>query len=288
MQATVSVDGRLSDAGSAVVSVLDHGFLFGEGVYETLRTYGGVPFLFDRHVDRLRRSASMISLDLPYDDATLRSRVEETVEAHRPRSEAYVRVILTPGVGDLSYDPASCTAPTLVVIVKDWTGRPEREQTEGIDIALVDVRRNAPQALDPRIKSNNLLNNALAMRQALQRGCQEALMLNAAGSISECAQSSFFVVSRGEVRTPPLDDGLLAGITRAVVLELAAVAGIPVRERSVTPEQLSSIDEAFVTSTTREITPVRRIDGREVGSGGRGPVTRRLIESFRRKTRQIA
>ena len=180
-------------------------------------------------------------------------------------------------MGELSYDPAACATPSLVVIVKDWAGRPECELTDGIAVALVGVRRNSPEALDPRIKSNNLLNNALAMQQAIRQDCDEGLMLNRDGAVSECAQSNFFLVTRGLVRTPPLCDGLLAGITRGLVLELAAEGGIPAVEASIAPAELAEAEEAFVTSTTREITSVTRIDGGQVGCGAPGPLTLRLI-----------
>ena len=194
MNATVYVNGKITDAPSAAVPVFDHGFLYGEGVYETLRTYGRQPFLFERHMDRLRRSASLIALDVPFSDAEMRERVERTMAAHRGLDEAYIRILLTRGVGELTYNPAATPTPTLIIIVKPFPAPAEATFTAGIKLSLVSVRRNHPEALNPMIKSNNLLNNALAMQEALGRGADEALMLNHDGEIVECSQSNFFIV----------------------------------------------------------------------------------------------
>jgi branched-chain amino acid aminotransferase len=281
MNATVSVNGTITDAATAVIPVLDHGFLYGEGVYETLRTYGGRPFLFDRHVGRLRRSAARIALTVPYTDEALADEVAASTAAHARSGEYYIRVLLTRGVGPLGYDPANCPTPSLVVIVKTFVEPPARAFSDGIPIALVSVRRNHPDALDPVIKSNNLLNNVLAMQEALSRGGEEALMQNRDGELTECAQSNFFVVRDGRVLTPPLDAGLLPGITRAFVLDLAQTAGVDASECRLTPGDLSAATEAFITSTTREIMPVVRIDERPVGTGRPGPVTLSLLKRYR-------
>jgi branched-chain amino acid aminotransferase len=283
MSAMVYVNGRISDAATAAVPVFDHGFLYGEGVYETLRTYGRQPFLFDRHMARLRTSASLMALAVPYSDADLLAHVQETMAAHPALAaeEAYIRMLLTRGVGELTYNPAATPVPTLVIIVKPFPAPPARTFTEGIRVALVDVRRNHPQALNPMIKSNNLMNNALAMQQALRRGGEEALMQNQAGELVECSQSNFFLVRRGELLTPPLTAGLLPGITRIYVMELAAELGIPVREVTLHPSDLATADEAFITGTTREVTPVVAVDDQTIGSGKPGPISQRLLEAFR-------
>jgi branched-chain amino acid aminotransferase len=281
MRAVVWVNGTITDAASAVIPVFDHGFLYGEGVYETLRTYGRRPAFFDRHMRRLRRSAGLMSLPVPYDDGGLLDRVAETMAALGEPGEQYIRILLTRGVGDLTYDPAACPTPSLVIIVKPFPEPAARLFEEGIGVALVGVRRNHPMALNPRIKSNNLLNNALAMQEALRRGAAEALMLNQAGRITECSQANFFALLGGTLVTAPLDAGLLPGITREYVLELAAGLGVPAAERDYGPEDLASATEAFVTSTTREVMAVTRIDGRPVGDGRPGPVTRRLVEAYR-------
>jgi branched-chain amino acid aminotransferase len=288
----VNVNGRTSPERDATISVLDHGFLYGEGVYETLRTYNRRPLLFDRHMRRLRKSAEMLRLPVPFTDAELEERIDQTIAVARPswpvdRPDAYIRVLLTRGVGELTYNPSACPEPTLVIIVKRFPAPPERTFTEGIRVSLVSVRRNHPDALNPAIKSNNLLNNALAMQEALRRGADEALMQNQAGELAECSQSNFFVVRRGAVLTPPLSAGLLPGITREFVLELAAGLGVLAEETPLTPEDLETADEAFITGTTREVTPVVAVDAQPVGAGVPGPVSRRLLDAFRAQVRAL-
>jgi branched-chain amino acid aminotransferase len=283
MHAAVYVNGTISPADRASVPVFDHGFLYGEGVYETLRTYRREPFLFDRHMRRLHRSADMLALRVPDDDASMLAKVRQTMMALAEPGEAYIRILVTRGVGELTYNPAACPKPTLVIIVKPFPGQPERTFTEGIRVALVHVRRNHPQALNPQIKSNNLINNALAMQEAITRQGEEALMLNQAGEIAECAQSNFFLVQGGRVLTPPLAAGLLPGVTREFVLELARAVGIDAVEARLTPDDLRSADEAFITGTTREITPVVAVDGLAIGSGRPGAITQKLMESFKHK-----
>lgn len=299
INAVVSVNGRISDAATASVSVFDHGFLYGEGVYETLRTCYGDPFLFDRHMRRLRRSAEMMSLSVPFGDAEVLKRVRETMAAHdtplaqgpRPQTEQdekYIRILLTRGVGDLSYKVEACPVPTLVIIIKSLDVPPDSWYRDGIKVALVGIRRNHPQALNPMIKSNNLLNLALAMQEAYRRRGDEALMQNQAGEIVECSQSNFFLVRNGRVLTAPLSAGLLPGITREFVLELAAELKIPASETRLTPEDLDTADEAFLTGTTRDVVPIVAVDDRRIGSGRPGPITLRLLEFFREKVAALA
>lgn len=283
MRAVVYVNGTISPADRASVPVFDHGFLYGEGVYETLRTYRREPFLFDRHMRRLHRSADMLALRVPDDDASMLAKVRQTMMVLAEPGEAYIRILVTRGVGELTYNPAATPTPTLVIIVKPFPGQPERSFTDGIRIALVGVRRNHPQALNPQIKSNNLINNALAMQEAITRQGEEALMLNQAGEIAECAQSNFFLVHGGRVLTPPLTAGLLPGVTREFVIELARGLGIDAAEAPLTPDDLRTADEAFITGTTREITPVVAVDDLKIGSGQPGAITKRLTESFKSK-----
>jgi branched-chain amino acid aminotransferase len=293
MNAAVFVNGRITDARDATISVFDHGFLYGEGVYETLRTYGPEPFLFDRHLRRLRRSAEMMALPVPFSDEGLLEDVRATMAAHDRLEPAdatggdkYIRVLLTRGVGELSYRLDACAEPTVVVIVKTLEAPPERVVRDGAKLALVSVRRNHPQALNPMMKSNNLLNLALAMQEAYRLGADEALMQNQAGEIVEAAQSNFFIVQGGRLLTPPLSAGLLAGITREFVLELAKEAGVPAAETRLTPSDLAVADEAFLTGTTREITPVIAVGDRTIGSGRPGAITRRLMTAFRDRVRR--
>jgi branched-chain amino acid aminotransferase len=283
MGAVVYVNGTIRPADQAVVPVFDHGFLYGEGIYETLRTYGREPFLFDRHVARLRHSAALMALPVPFTDEELDRRVRETMVAQPVPGELYIRILLTRGVGELSYDPAVCPAPTLVIIVKPLAPPDARTFRDGVRLSIVSLRRNHPDALNPVIKSNNLLNNALAMQEAIRRGADEALMLNQAGEIAECSQSNVFLVLDGAIATPPISAGLLPGVTRQFVLDLSGEIGVPAREATLTPADLARAGEVFITGTTREITPVRAIDERVIGSGRPGPITLRLLSAFRQR-----
>ncbi len=288
MKATVNVNGRVSDADQAVIPVFDHGFLYGEGVYETLRTYNGRPFLFDRHLARLRASAGMLQLDVPLTDAQFAERVEATMRAaglgadaaDGPR-DAYIRILLTRGVGELTYDPAACPTPSVVIIVKAFVAPAAELFERGVGVALVSILRNHPGSLNPLIKSNNLLNNALAMQEAFRRGAFEGVMRNYRGELAECTQSNLFIVRDGAALTPPLDAGLLAGITREFLFEVGRTSGIDMREAVLRDQDLLGADEAFLTSTTREVLPIVQVDGQPIGTGRPGPVSRRLLEAFR-------
>jgi len=291
MAATVNVNGRIADQEHAVVSVFDHGFLYGEGVYETLRTYNGQPFLFGRHMRRLRTSAGMLALPVPLTDDQLMARCRETMRAaglgDAPDAERYLRVLVTRGVGELSYDPAACPTPSIIVITKPQVD-PAREVFEkGVTVAMVPIIRNHPGTVNPLIKSNNLLNNALAMQEAFRRGAYEGVMRNYRGEIAECTQSNLFIVKNGAALTPPIDAGLLPGITREFLFEIGPEAGIPVRDLILCDEDLFGADEAFLTSTTRELVPIVRVDDSRIGSGIPGPVTRALLDMYRRKAQQL-
>jgi branched-chain amino acid aminotransferase len=285
MTASVNVNGRVFDQDHAVISVFDHGFLYGEGIYETLRTYNGEPFLFDRHMRRLRASASMLSLAVPLDDEAIAARFRDTLAAARlgdAGREAYIRILVTRGVGDLTYDPSACPEPTTVVIVKELVELPAEAYQRGVKVAIVSVVRNHPGTVNPLIKSNNLLNSAIAMQEALRKGAFEGVMRNYRGELAECTTANLFVVKNGAALTPPLDAGLLAGITREFLFEVGQRIGIPVREQVLHDEDLIDADEAFFTSTTRELVPIARVDDRGVGGGSPGPVTNALLAEFRK------
>ena len=276
----VNIDGTLYGRYDARISVFDHGFLFGEGVYEVLRTYARRPFLFPEHMRRLRESARRIALPCPLSDAQVLERIEHTVAAAALDGDAYVRILLTRGEGEIVYDPKACPASTVVVIVKPHVDPPAEALADGVALALGSVIRNHPGSVDPAIKSNNLLNNALAMQQAYREGAFETLMKNHRGQLCECAQSNIFFVRDGVLLTPPVDAGLLVGVTRMFVLELAAALGLPAQQPALDEADLPSVQEAFITSTTREIVPVVRIGEQAVGDGRPGPVTRQLMAAF--------
>src|SRR5688572_4389451 len=256
IRGAVYVNGRIARAQDASIPVYDHGFLYGEGVYETLRTYNRVPFLYDRHMRRLRASAGYLQLGVPFTDESLATWIADTINAAGEMREAYIRVLLTRGVGELSYDLAATPVPSLVIIVKPLEEPPPRVFTEGIRLALVPIIRNHPESVNPIIKSNNLLNNALAMQEANRRGAEEALMCNYRGELSECSQSNFFMVRDGVALTPKSEAGLLEGITREFIFEVGDDAGVRVEKATLFPADLESAQEAFITGSTRELSPV--------------------------------
>jgi branched-chain amino acid aminotransferase len=283
MAAVVNVNGRISGEGDAVVSVFDHGFLYGEGVYETLRTYRQRPFLFERHTRRLRRSAQMITLQVPFTDEELAERVRETMAAAPlDGGEAYIRVLLTRGVGELTYDLRATPTPSVVIIVKPHTAPPAEAYERGVGVVIVSIVRNHPASLNPAIKSNNLMNSAMAMQEAHRRGGFEGVMRNYRGELAECTTSNLFVVQNGIALTPPLDAGLLAGITREFIFDVGKDVGVEVRDSVLHDQDLLSADEAFLTNTTGEVVPITRVDDRVIGSGVPGPVTVKLLAGFRR------
>src|SRR4029079_6425403 len=252
MAATVNVNGRMFDQEHAVISVFDHGFLYGEGVYETLRTYNGQPFLFDRHMRRLRKSAGMLALPVPLEDEQIDARFRETMRVaglgDGADLAAYIRLLVTRGMGELTYDPAATPLSSVVVIVKPNVDPPRDVFERGVRVALVPIVRNHPGSVNPLIKSNNLLNNALAMQEAFRRGAFEGIMRNYRGELAECTQSNFFIVKNGAALTPPVDAGLLPGITRAFLFEVGAEIGVPVREQVLRDDDLFGADECFLTS----------------------------------------
>jgi branched-chain amino acid aminotransferase len=287
LRGAVYVNGTIARAADAVVPVYDHGFVYGEGVYETLRTYNRVPFLYERHLARLRASADRLQLEVPFTDEALRERIRETMAAAGEMPEAYIRILLTRGVGELTYDIRATPVPSVIVIVKPIDEPPARVFTDGIRISLVSILRNHPGSVDPVIKSNNLLNNALAMQEAYRHGAEEGLMCNYRGELSECSQANFFMVRGGVALTPKSQAGLLEGVTRAFLFEVGRDLGIEVRDETLVPADLDTADEAFITSTTREMSPVTRIDDRVIGTGKPGPVTMKLLDGYRKRARDL-
>jgi branched-chain amino acid aminotransferase len=283
----VSIDGALSPAAEARISALDDGFTLGDGVYETLRTYGGRPFHLDLHLQRLRASAGRIGIDIPQDDAELAARVDALL-ARGGHAESYLRLIVTRGPGDITYRFENLPPPPVVIFARAFAGYPDTHHDPGIPVAIVPIRRNPAEAADPAIKSCSLLNSVLAAREAHARGALEGILLNVRGEVAEGHASNVFAVRRGVLHTPPLDAGILAGITRELVLRLARERGVEVHEAPLLPEELRSADEAFVTSSVREVMPIARIDGQPLGAGRPGPVTLALRQALREYAARVS
>jgi branched-chain amino acid aminotransferase len=295
MRTLVNLDGSLVAPQDAKVSVLDRGFLYGDSVYEVIRTYGGAPFEQDAHLARLARSAERIGLGLKWDAARTAAEISRTLAAARGgaeppdpeaapwnRGERYVRVVMTRGAGEIGLDPALAVDPVAVVIVQPLRGPPARDYVEGVKAAIVGVRQSSPASLDPAAKTGAHLTNVLAVREARAAGAHEALLLDERGLVTEGSSSNVFAVRSGRLRTPPLAAGILEGVTRGVVLRLARAEDVPVEEAPLSPDDLARADEIFITSTQREILPVTRLGDGRVGSGRPGPVTFRLHQAFRR------
>lgn len=275
----LSSAGRVLDPGEASVSVFDRGFLYGDSVYETLRTAGGRPVELARHLDRLRRSALGIGLEIPFDDAALRAAIAAT-HAASGNADSYVRVIVTRGTGPLMLDPRVSSSPLLVVLVQELRLPAPALYEAGLSVRIVDVHKISARSLDPTLKTGNYLNSIQALRQAAESAAEDAILCSPAGDVAEGATSNVFMVRAGELRTPALATGLLEGITRALVLALATELGIGWRETKIWPDELRAADEVFLTSSVRGAMPVTTLDGQRVGAGGVGPVTRRILTRY--------
>lgn len=283
MSATVNVNGRITPERDAVISVFDHGFLYGEGIYETMRTYHRRPFLYDRHMRRLRRSARMIELPVPFTDEELAAQIRDTQAMARIDGEAYIRVLVTRGIGELTYDPKATPNPSIVIIVKPQVDPAPVVYEAGVRVVIVDIVRNHPASVNPMIKSNNLMNSALAMQQAIKQNAFEGVMRNYRGELTECTTANLFIVRNTVALTPPLEAGLLPGITREFLFDVGKDVGVEVREEVMRDEDLFGADEAFLTSTTREVVPIVTVNDRTIGRGLPGPITLKLLEGFRRR-----
>ncbi len=281
MTRVVMIDGAIFAPEDAKVSVFDRGFLYGDAVFEVLRTYRGVPFALDEHLARLRRSAERVLIALPVDDQTLRAEVERAVLASG-NDESYVRVVVTRGSGPLSLDPDTAKDPLRVVLVESVVPPARAAYDDGVGAVLVHTRRAVDDTAAAGAKVSNYLANVLAVREAKARGAHEALIVDGRGYVVEGASSNVFVVRGGRVATPPENAGILAGITRARVILAAADLGIPLEERELSIAEVLGADEVFITSSIRELLPVVRVDDRPIGSGVPGPVARALHAQFRR------
>ena len=279
----VYVNGEWLPRAEAAISVFDHGFLYGDGVFEGIRVYGGRIFRLPQHLQRLRKSAQAIQLEIPFTDDEVTVLLIDACKRN-DIVDGYIRLVVSRGIGDLGLDPRKCSAPSVVIIASRIALYPEAAKREGIKIVTASIRRIGPDQLDPRIKSLNYLNNALARLEANHAGCDEALMLNSAGYVAECTVDNIFIVQSRVVSTPTVHAGILRGITRDVVIEIARDMDLVVEERLFTLFDIYNSDEAFVTGTASEIIPVVGVDGRAIGAGHPGPITQSLMEAFRHVT----
>lgn len=284
MSRWVYVSGEYVLKDKAKISVFDHGFLYGDGVFEGIRVYGGRVFRLEEHLQRLWESARAISLEVPLSRAKLREKILETLRRNELR-DAYIRLIVSRGKGDLGLDPGKCSQAELIIITDKISIYAEELYEKGLEVIIASTRRNIPSALNCRIKSLNYLNNILAKIEATREEMPEAVMLNKDGYVAECTGDNIFIVKEEKLVTPPIWMGILKGITRDVVIDLAQKEGIAVEENIFTPFALYNSDECFLTGTAAEVIPVTRVDGRTIGEGVAGPVTKKLMEKFRQLTR---
>ena len=285
MSLKVYIGGKLYDKADAKISVYDHGLLYGDGVFEGIRSYSGRVFRLKEHVDRLYESAQSIYLKIPMAREEMARAIVDTVAVNN-LADAYIRVVITRGAGSLGLDPRKTTDPQVIIIADAISLYPPELYKSGLKIVTAGTMRNHPSALNPRIKSLNYLNNIMAKVEGTNAGCLEALMLNHKGEVAECTGDNIFVVRKGDLHTPPIDAGILEGITREAVIELAKQVGIAVHERTMDRHDIYTAEECFLTGTAAEVIPVVECDGRAIGTGKPGPVTMDLLERFHILVRQ--
>jgi len=278
----IYLDGKYVDSAEAKVSVFDHGLLYGDGVFEGIRIYGGNVYRLDDHLERLEMSAKALMLAVPLDRAAMSEVVCETCRRNNLK-DGYIRLVITRGVGDLGLAPWLCEKPSLFIIASKISLYPQEHYDNGLSIVTVPTRRIAPDALPPSVKSLNYLNNILAKIEARQAGALEAIMLNQQGYVAECTADNIFVIHKGTIITPAASAGALKGITRATIFDIAQELGIPMKEADLTRYDVWCADECFLTGTGAEVIPVVKLDGRVIGTGKPGPITGRLLTSFRKR-----
>lgn len=282
----VYINGKLYDKSAAKVSVFDHGLLYGDGVFEGVRSYNRLVFKLKEHIERLFESAHSIMLNIPLTREQLTKAVVATLKANS-LNDAYIRIVVTRGEGDLGLDPRKCRGNATIIIITDKIVLyPEKFYKEGLTIITVPTVRNLPEAVNPQIKSLNYLNNILAKIEAVNSGCDEAIMLDSLGYVAECTGDNIFIVKRGHLYTPPQCMGTLRGITRDTVLEVAKKSNIPAHEHVLTRHEVYISDECFLTGTAAEIIPVVKVDGRLIGAGKPGKVTLSLMKKFKEATKK--
>lgn len=280
----IFIDGKFYSERDAKISVFDHGLLYGDGVFEGIRAYNGRVFKLKEHIDRLFYSAKAILLEIPMSPGKISEAVLESCRVNKIR-DGYIRLVVTRGIGNLGLNPRSCKRATVICIADKIQLYPQELYASGMEIVTVPTTRNLHSALNPAIKSLNYLNNILAKIEANNAGVEEAVMLNAEGFVSECTGDNLFIIKNGELFTPPLSAGALYGITRQTVIELAQEAGVKVSEPDLTRYDLFCADECFLTGTGAEIMPVIKIDGRVIGTGKPGQLTRKLVDDYHALTK---
>ncbi|KLU01771.1 MULTISPECIES: branched-chain-amino-acid transaminase [Rhodopirellula] len=280
MTQAIYINGQYFSREDAKISVYDHGLLYGDGVFEGMRIYSGKVFALEDHMTRLYESARAIMLDIPIEIDALTTAVNETV-AKNGLTEGYIRLVVTRGGNQLGLNPFSCEDPQVIIIADTISLYPEKFYTEGLELITASTIRNHPAALSPRVKSLNYLNNIMAKIEAIRAGCIEAVMLNTKGEVAECTGDNIFIVRGGRLITPPIDAGILEGITRNTVIDLARENGIEVAEEAMTRHDIFVADECFLTGSAAEVIPAVKLDGRVIGDGKPGPMTQKLNAAFR-------
>lgn len=280
MSIQIYVNGQYFSKEEAKISVFDHGFLYGDGIFEGIRAYGGKVFRLKEHIDRLYNGARAIMLDIPLTKEEMMEVVLETLRRNEQR-DAYIRLVVSRGVGDLGLDPRKCKEPTIICITDNIVLYPEKLYKEGMEIITAAIRRNRPEGVNPQMKSLNYLNNIMAKLEANLSGAPEAMMLNSEDYVAECTGDNIFIVKNGVLITPPPYLGILVGITRNAIMELAKNMGITVEEKVFTRYDVYTADECFLSGTAAEAVPVVKVDGRTIGDGKPGTVTNKIINAFK-------
>ncbi|MCP4649148.1 MAG: branched-chain-amino-acid transaminase [PVC group bacterium] len=285
MSLKIYIDGKLVDKKDAKISVFDHGLLYGDGVFEGIRSYNCLVFKLTEHIDRLYESAHTLMINIPLNKDQMIKAVIKTLKANKLK-DAYIRLLVTRGVGDLGLDPRKCKTPSIIIITDTIVLYPEKLYKQGLEIITVPTIRNLPEASNPQVKSLNYLNNILAKIEAVNAGYQEAIMLNSLGYVAECTGDNIFIIKNNRLYTPPESMGTLRGITRDVVIELAKKAKLTIQEQILTRHDIFNAQEAFLTGTAAEVIPVVCVDGRKIGLAKPGKITCKLLEGFKRVTRR--
>jgi branched-chain amino acid aminotransferase len=278
----IYLDGKFVDSADAKVSVFDHGLLYGDGVFEGIRVYGGNVFRLEEHLERLEYSARALMLKLPLTRAEISEATCETCRINGLK-DGYIRLVVTRGVGDLGLAPWLCPKPSIFIIASTISLYPKEHYENGLSIVTVPTRRVNPAAMPPTVKSLNYLNNILGKIEARQFGALEAIMLNDQGYVAECTADNIFIVHKGEILTPAASQGALKGVTRSTIFDIARDLGVPIREADLTRYDIWVADECFLTGTGAEVVPTVKLDGREIGDGRPGPITKRVLEAFRKR-----